>query len=443
MKILKFGGTSLGSAQRIKNAACLIDENSSCLVVLSAMSGITNELTDLYSELINGHFDEAKLKIDSINNHFNETAYQLFDDNTYLSLALTEINKAIQTLYKDLEIIKLKEVLAYGEQITSSLFSLYMHSNGRKNTLLDALTFMATDNEGEPDFSFIESKLGNQIKRSNEPATYITQGFICRDHKGRISNLKRGGSDYSATIIAAAIGAEEVCIWTDIDGLHNNDPRYVNDTKAITNLNFDEAAELAYFGAKILHPASIRPARDKNIPVLLKNTLNPDANGTRISEDIEVEGIKAIAAKDGILIIRIYSGRMLMAHGFLKRIFTVFDRYKIPVDVITTSEVAVSVTIEETNMIEALVKELEKLGSVEVVENCSIISAVGSEISLNPVVLSPLFECLSVIQPRMISLGGSRNNITVVVDSEKKSAALNQLNQSIFNSNHHEKVATQ
>lgn len=443
MKILKFGGTSLGSAQRIKNAALLIDENVSSLVVLSAMSGITNALSDVYTAIINGHFDEAKLNIDTINNHFNETAYQLFDEKKYLHIALSEINHEFESLNKAMEVIKLKEVLAIGEQITSRLFSLYMHSIGRKNTLLDALTFMATDPEGEPDLPYIEASLRRQLKDINEPVTYITQGFICRDHKGKISNLKRGGSDYSATIIAAAIGAEEVTIWTDIDGLHNNDPRYVADTQAITNLNFDEAAELAYFGAKILHPASIRPAREKNIPVLLKNTLDPTASGTRISEDKEVQGIKAIAAKDGIMIIRIYSGRMLMAHGFLKRIFTVFDRYKIPVDVITTSEVAVSVTIEETVLVTALVKELEKLGAVEVLKDCSIISAVGSEISLNPVVLAPLFECLSAIQPRMISLGGSRNNITVVVDSEKKAEALNKLNLSIFNQNHHEKMATE
>jgi len=443
MKILKFGGTSLGSAQRIKNAVQLIDENASSLVVLSAMSGITNALSDVYTAIINGCFEEAKLSINSIYNHFNETAYQLFDEEKYLHIALSEIGHSIESLNNSMAVIKLKEVLVYGEQITSRLFSLYMHSIGRQNTLLDALTFMATDSEGEPDLSYIESNLRRQLKDTNESVTYITQGFICRDQKGKISNLKRGGSDYSATIIAAAIGAEEITIWTDIDGLHNNDPRYVADTHALTNLNFDEAAELAYFGAKILHPASIRPAREKNIPVLLKNTLDPTASGTRISEDIEIDGIKAIAAKDGILIIRIYSGRMLMAHGFLKRIFTVFDRFKIPVDVITTSEVAVSVTIEETLMLEALVRELEKLGAVEVLKECSIISAVGSEISLNPVVLAPLFECLSAIQPRMISLGGSRNNISIVVDSEKKAEALNKLNQSIFNHNHHEKVAAQ
>lgn len=442
MKILKFGGTSLGSAQRIKNASLLVDEDSSSLVVLSAMSGITNTLSDLYSHLITGDFTNADLQLDTLNNHFNETAYQLFEENEYLAIALKEVKSTIQEIKERKEIIKLVELLPYGEQITSRLFSLYLHSIGRKNTLLDAFTFMAVNEEEEPDMNFISHSLRSQLTSIDENPIYITQGFICLDHNGSVSNLKRGGSDYTATLIGAAIQAEEITIWTDIDGLHNNDPRFVENTRAITSLNFDEAAELAYFGAKILHPASIRPARDKNIPVLLKNTLDPSAVGTRISEDKNVSGIKAIAAKDGIQIIRIQSGRMLMAHGFLKRIFNVFDRYKTPVDVITTSEVSVSITIEDSPMLHALLIELEKLGKVELIENCSIISAVGSEISLNPEVLAPLFSCLSTIQPRMISLGGSRNNITIVLDSDKKVDALNQLNKSIFNENNHEKLAS-
>lgn len=438
MKILKFGGTSLGSAQRIKNAAQLVDENSSTMVVLSAMSGITNTLSDVYSNILNASFNQAIVKIDMINNHFNETAYQLFDDKGFLSLALNEIKRAIDEIKDKKELIRQKELLSYGELITSRLFSIYLRSVGRKNTLLNAFDFMALNEDGDPNMNYISGKLRPLLSHSGENALYITQGFICNDHKGRISNLKRGGSDYTATIIAAALEAKEVTIWTDIDGLHNNDPRFVNETSAITNLNFDEAAELAYFGAKILHPSSIRPARDKNIPVLLKNTLNPSAEGTCISEKKHIAGIKAIAAKDGIQIIRINSGRMLMAHGFLKRVFSVFDRYKIPVDVITTSEVAVSVTIEETSMIDALLSDLEKFGSVELIQDCSIISAVGSDISINPEVLAPLFSCLSTIRPRMISLGGSRNNITIVLDNAKKAEALNLLNQSIFKSNYHE-----
>lgn len=442
MKILKFGGTSLGSAQRIKNAALLVDESFSTLVVLSAMSGITNALSDLYLNLSNGNFKGADLQLDTISNHFNETSYQLFEENEFLNIALKEVKNSIQEIKDKRDRIKLVELLPYGELISSRLFSLYLNSIGRKNTLLNAFNFMAINEDSEPDMNFISNKLKSQLISKEEKPLYITQGFICLDHNGNVSNLKRGGSDYTATIIGAAIKAEEITIWTDIDGLHNNDPRFVEDTKAITSLNFDEAAELAYFGAKILHPASIRPARDKNIPVLLKNTLNPNAEGTRISEDKNIEGIKAIAAKDGIQIIRIQSGRMLMAHGFLKRIFAVFDRYKIPVDVITTSEVAVSITIEDSPMLHALLSELEKLGKVDLVENCSIISAVGSEISLNPEVLAPLFSCLSSIQPRMISLGGSRNNITIVLDSNKKIDALKQLNNSIFNTTHHEKLAS-
>lgn len=442
MKILKFGGTSLGSAQRIKNALLLIDEKDSSLVVLSAMSGITNSLSDLYLNLLNGNSQLATEQIKSLHLHFINTAYLLFEEKALLDEVVSEIDRYFQEIREQGEMIKLKVLLSYGEIITSKIFSYYLNSQGRKNVLLDALTFMRLDENGEPDMPAIESGLSRQIEAHPENPLFITQGFICRDHLGKIANLKRGGSDYTATIIGAAINAEEITIWTDIDGLHNNDPRYVNGTAAITDLNFDEAAELAYFGAKILHPSSIRPAREKNIAVLLKNTLDPEASGTRISENIEVKGIKAIAAKDGIQIIRIQSGRMLMAHGFLKKVFAVFDRFKIPVDVITTSEVSVSITIENSPMIEALISELKKLGEVERINDCSIISAVGSNISLNPEVLAPLFSCLSQIQPRMISLGGSRNNITIVLDSDKKIFALNLLNDSIFKKAAYENVAS-
>jgi aspartate kinase len=442
MKILKFGGTSLASAQRIKNAAHLIDGDSNNLVVLSAMSGITNTLSDIYFDLLNGKSEKALDQISKINLHFNETAYQLFEKNDYLQIALEEINSSFIEIKAFNETTRIKELLSYGEIITTRLFSIYLNSIGRSNTLIEALDFMILNEDGEPDMKAISQKIKKHIDPTQKNHLYITQGFICRDKNGNISNLKRGGSDYTATIIGAAIHAENITIWTDIDGLHNNDPRYVNDTKAITDLNFDEAAELAYFGAKILHPSSIRPARDKNIPVLLKNTLDPEALGTLISENKDIKGIKAIAAKDGIQIIRIQSGRMLMAHGFLKRVFGVFDRFKVPVDVITTSEVSVSITIENNSMINAIIFELQKLGEVELIENCSIISAVGSNISINPKVLAPLFSCLSLIQPRMISLGGSRNNITIVLDSDKKIMALNLLNESIFKNNFYEELAS-
>ena len=440
MKILKFGGTSLGSAERIKKAATLIDEEHKSVVVLSAMGGITNALVDLYGHLMNGRSSQALESISGLKNHFSETAYQLFDKKDFLMKALNEVDAQFEYIKANNSQLNLNEILAYGEKITSWLFSLYLDSIDRENTLLNAFDFMRTDENAEPNLEE-STQLLNSLLESDRNKLFITQGFICLDHKGRVSNLKRGGSDYTATLIGAMLMADSVCIWTDIDGLHNNDPRHVEKTKAIHHLHFEEAAELAYFGAKILHPSSIRPARDRNIPVLLKNTMDPEAHGTVISSERKVEGIKAIAAKDGIQIIRIQSGRMLMAHGFMKKIFHVFDRFKVPVDVITTSEVAVSITIEDEHMIQTLVEELEKLGEVQVIPACSIISAVGCDISLNPSVLHPLFNCLSKIQPRMISLGGSRNNISIVLDTEQKEEALNRLHQSIFKTEPRERMA--
>lgn len=443
MKVLKLGGTSLGSAQRIINASQLVDENSPSLLVLSAMSGITNKLTEVYADALSRKIKNAFIKLDEIETHFKETAYLLFEQNDWLKHSLSEIETTIDEIKNTISEIPFASLLSYGEVITSRLFSNYLSSISHENVLLDALAFMTLDKDGEPDLSAIASNLEDQLAKHPKNQTFITQGFICTDFNGNVSNLKRGGSDYTATLIGAALTAENITIWTDIDGLHNNDPRFVENTYSITKLNFDEAAELAYFGAKVLHPSSIRPAREKNIPVLLKNTMNPSAKGTLITSDKSIEGIKAIAAKDGIQLIRVQSGRMLMAHGFLKNLFRVFDKYKVPVDVITTSEVAVSVTIEKSNMIDAIIHDLEKFGSVEVIDDCSIISAVGSDISLNPKVLEPLFKCLSQIQPRMISLGGSRNNITIVLDSNKKAEALNLLNQSIFNTTPYDNVATE
>lgn len=441
MKILKFGGTSLGSAERIKNVSTLLDENSRLLVVLSAMSGVTNALSSLYTSLLLGKSDKAHQEINFLNNHFSETAYQLFEKHEVLNEVLAYINDCFSIILQNNESIQLNELLSYGERITSYLFSTYLKTQGRENVLLNALDFISINEDGEPSVENIEEKLNLQLSRNPENLIFVTQGFICSDPNGKIANLKRGGSDYTATLIGAALRAEKISIWTDIDGLHNNDPRYVKNTKALNYLNFDEAAELAYFGAKILHPSSIRPARDRNVAVELKNTMNPSAKGTLISENKKIEGIKAIAAKDGIQIIRIQSGRMLMAHGFLKKIFSVFDRFKIPVDVITTSEVSVSITIEKNSLLKPLIIELEKLGQVQLIDDCSIISAVGSDISINPKVLHPLFKCLSMVQPRMISFGGSRNNITVVLDTDKKENALNLLHRSIFNKKEHEELA--
>jgi aspartate kinase len=325
-----------------------------------------------------------------------------------------------------------KDILAQGELLSTKLFSVYLEEAGIKAELISALDFMSIDEYEEPEIPKIKIRLGNLLEKNKGGKIFITQGYICRNARGEVDNLKRGGSDYSASLIGAAIQAEEVQIWTDIDGMHNNDPRVVKKTFPIDQLSFDEAAELAYFGAKILHPASIWPAQHFNIPVKLLNTMQPEAHGTIITELPKGDGVKAVAAKDGIIAIKIKSSRMLLAYGFLRKIFEVFEKYRVPIDMITTSEVAVSLTIESTPQLDQLLKELQPFGSVELDHHQTIVSIVGNEVAATPSILKKLFEALNEVPLRMISYGGSRHNISILIPGQHKEKTLQLLNSGLF-----------
>jgi len=436
MVVLKFGGTSVGSIERLIKLPELIDRNEEVIVVLSAMSGITNLLVSIVDNVSKNNILEAKNTLTEVETKFTYTASKLFSgENTTIALARIKSRIEIINSKINTSIGEGKTVLAQGELITTEIFSFYLETIGVSNQLLMATDFMLLDDENEPNEKELPSLLKEAMSSSHK--LFITQGFIAKNINGGIDNLNRGGSDYSASLIGAALDVKAIEIWTDIDGFHNNDPRYVENTEAIEYLSFDEAAELAYFGAKILHPASIIPARKKSIPVWLKNTMQPEAFGTLISNNYLSPGIKAVAAKDGITTIRIQSGRMLQAHGFLKRVFEVFDKYKTPIDVITTSEVAVSLTIDNTSKLHEIAEELMDFGRVKVRNNCSIVSIVGHQITTTPRSITKIYESFEHIPTHMISFGGSSNNITFVIDTENKTLALKTLNTQLFTSNTH------
>ena len=431
MVVLKFGGTSVGSVERLRKLPELITRGEDIIVVLSAMSGITNLLVSVVNKVSKGNIIEAENTLLEIKTKFVETATELFSGNN-LEIAINQINKRIIIISSEINtnIGEGKTVLAQGELITTEMFSLYLKTIGVDNQLLMATDFMLLDEENEPNEKELPTLLKNVMSDSHK--LFITQGFIATNINGEIDNLNRGGSDYSASLIGAALEVKAIEIWTDIDGFHNNDPRYVENTQPIEYLTFDEAAELAYFGAKILHPTSVIPARKKNIPVWLKNTMQPKAFGTLISNNYLSPGIKAVAAKDGITTIRIQSGRMLQAHGFLKRVFEVFDKYKTPIDVITTSEVAVSLTIDNTSKLHEIAEELMDFGRVKVRKDCSIVSIVGHQITTTPRSITRIYQSFEHIPTHMISFGGSSNNITFVIDAENKTLALQTLNTQLF-----------
>ena len=433
MKILKFGGTSVSSAEMMKKVAELVRNDSGKIVVLSAMSGSTNKLIEITECLYNKKNELAVELIDVFEKDYYKVVKELFSTPEYITKG-NELIKFhfdfIRSFTQDLfTIYEEKAVLAQGELISSSLFHFYLSENKINSVLLPALNFMRIDTNGEPDNYYIKENLNRELKEHSSCILFITQGYICRNLYGEIDNLKRGGSDYSASLIGAAVGAYEIQIWTDVSGFHFNDPRYVKNTKPISRLSFDEAAELAYFGAKILHPTSILPAKKANIPVRLKNTLNPSDPGTLITAVPLGRGIKAIAAKDGITVIKIRSDRMLLAYGFLRKVFEVFERYKTPIDMISTSEVAVSVTIDNAVNLDKIIEELESYGSVDVSRNMTIICMVGDNIIEQRGYIHEIFSALNNIFVRMISFGGSRHNISVLVSSEDKVNALNTLNE--------------
>ena len=437
--VLKFGGTSVGSAQRIKDLVKLTINDTPKIVVLSAMSGTTNSLVEICNSLYSKNVSLATEQIDTLKQKYFAEIKELFASEKSFEKAknLIENHFAYISAFT-LDMFTSNEekaILAQGELLSTALFHYYLEEINIDSVLLPALNFMRIDEDDEPNLPYIEKYITEELNKHKTSKLFITQGYICRNAFGEIDNLKRGGSDYTASIIGAAIRSPEVQIWTDIDGMHNNDPRIVNKTHPIDELSFDEAAELAYFGAKILHPTCILPAQKRGIPVRLKNTLQPEAKGTLIADINTKEGIKAVAAKDGITAINIKSDRMLLAHGFLRAVFEIFERYKTPIDMITTSEVAVSLTIDNSKNLKEILKDLKEISQVEIDENQTIICIVGQLPKDKPRYANKVLEALKDIPLRMVSYGGSANNISVLINGNLKKDALQALNKGLFNYN--------
>lgn len=436
MRVLKFGGTSLGDAQRMRNVASIVSNQGPVLVVLSAVAGTTDSLVRIADYYKHGEFNQVKEVVELLLNHYRRYVDALYDEQGSKTAALQFVESQLADI-ADANIESSPtgiefHILAKGELISTELFSLYLSEQSFNAKLLSSLDFLRLTQENVPDEQFLEEQLNAQIAEHSDTDIFIAQGFICRNAFGEVSNLKRGGSDYSASLFAAALTCSELQIWTDIDGMHNNDPRYVENTKPIRELSFNEAAELAYFGAKILHPSSIKPARKKNIPVLLLNTLQPEALGTVISTKSSTENIKAVAAKSGITAIKIRSSEMLQAPGFLRKVFEVFELYHTSIDVITTSEVAVSVTIDDTTYLEPIVKTLTEFGKVDVDKNLAIVCVVGEFLVDSAGVAARVIQSLESIPLRMISYGGSAHNITLLVSEDQKVASLKALHEGLF-----------
>jgi aspartate kinase len=437
MKIMKFGGTSVGKPERMAEIRKLITKDDETkIIVLSALSGTTNALTEISDALSKGDREDAKQRIDALESHYQNFIVELLKDESYFK-------KAKDTLAEHFEFLNIilkisysealnKDILAQGELLSTKLFSIYLNEQEIAHVWLPALEFMSIDQNNEPQVASIREKLSRLLDTHKGTQLFVTQGYICRNAKGEIDNLKRGGSDYSASLIAAAVDASVCEIWTDISGMHNNDPRVVKDTKPVKHLCFDEAAELAYFGAKILHPASIWPAQYFNFPVKLLNTMEPDAPGTLIERDSDSEGVKAIAAKDFITAIKIKSSRMLLAYGFLRKVFEVFEKYQTSIDMVTTSEVAVSLTIDNDTYLNDIIRELEMFGSIEIDKAQTIVSIVGYHVAKTENLLAKVFDSLTEIPVRMVSFGGSQHNISILVAHEHKEKTLQLLSHGLF-----------
>lgn len=436
MKVLKFGGTSVGTPQRMKDVAKLINDGEKKIVVLSAMSGTTNTLVEISDYFYKKNVDGANEIINQLANKYRKHVEELYATNEYKTLTkdflrekfeyLHAFSKDMFTLYEE------RMVLAQGEILSTNMVTNYLKEQGVNVVLLDALEFMRTDKNSEPDPVYIRKHLKEQIEANPDADIYITQGFICRNAYGEIDNLQRGGSDYTASLIGAAVLADEIQIWTDIDGMHNNDPRFVDHTEPVRQLHFEEAAELAYFGAKILHPTCVQPAKYAGIPVRLKNTMDPQAPGTTISNETEHGKIKAVAAKDNITAIKIKSSRMLLAHGFLRKVFEIFEQYQTSIDMISTSEVGVSMSIDNTKHLNDILNELKKYGTVTVDNDMCIICVVGDLTWDNVGFETLATEAMKNIPVRMISYGGSNYNISFLVKGEDKTRALQALTDTLF-----------
>ena len=434
---MKFGGTSVGRPERMHQVKDLITRSTEpTVVVLSALSGTTNALVGIGEALAAANKVLAKERIDSLHSHYLNFYPELLktpaarvkaedivkEHFEFLNILLKiSFNEAIQ-----------RDILAQGELLSTKLFHTLLEELEIPAVLLPALDFMSIDENSEPELGKISERLKAILAQYPDQQLFITQGYICKNHRNEVDNLKRGGSDYTASLVAAAVQASVCEIWTDIDGMHNNDPRLVDRTRPIAELSFDEAAELAYFGAKILHPASIWPAQLHNVPVRLLNTMDPAAAGTLIKAEVAETGVKAIAAKDGITAINIKSSRMLLAYGFLRRIFEVFESFKTPIDMITTSEVAVSVTIDDLSHLDQIVEELSRFGTVEVDSNQAIVCVVGNQVAETKGAIQSVMDSMVDIPIRMVSFGGSKHNVSILIDAQYKVKALKNLNEGVF-----------
>ena len=434
---MKFGGTSVGSPDRMKNVASLITESGDpTFVVLSAMSGTTNSLIEISNYLYKKNPDGANEVINKLEKKYMQHVEELYSTDEYKEKTrefLREEFKYMRSFTKDIfTSFEEKSIVAQGEIMSTNMVLNYLQEQGIKGTLLSAFDFMRTDKNAEPDAQYIKEKLTAIMTENEGYQIYITQGFICLNAYGEIDNLQRGGSDFTASLIGVALGAEEIQIWTDIDGMHNNDPRIVEETEAIRQLNFEEAAELAYFGAKILHPTCVQPAKYAGIPVRLKNTMDPAADGTIIDNVLRKGKIKAVAAKDNITAIKIKSSRMLLATGFLRKVFEIFETYQTPIDMVATSEVGVSMSIDNVKHLNDIVDELKKYGTVTVDSDMCIVCVVGdldwSNLGFETLVL----DAMKDIPVRMISYGGSNYNISFLIKESDKKRALQNLSDRLF-----------
>ena len=437
MKVMKFGGTSVGTPQRMKEVTALVTKSGEpVFVVLSAMSGTTNSLVEISDYLYKKNPDGANEVINALEQKYYRHLPELYTTEEYQTLTkdfLSEEFDYLRSFTKELfTSFEEKSIVAQGEMMSTNMVVNYMKENGINAVLLNALDFMRTDKNAEPDPVYIKEKLGALMEKNAGAQVYVTQGFICRNAYGEIDNLQRGGSDYTASLIGAALNAEEIQIWTDIDGMHNNDPRVVDKTEPVHQLHFEEAAELAYFGAKILHPTCVQPAKYAGIPVRLLNTMDPDAEGTTISNATEYGKIKAVAAKDNITAIKIKSSRMLLATGFLRKVFEIFESYQTPIDMVCTSEVGVSMSIDNSANLGGIMDELKTYGSVTVDTNMCISCVVGDLDWSNIGFETKVMDAMKDIPVRMISYGGSNYNISFLIREEDKKRALQNLSDNLF-----------
>ncbi|MFT3994625.1 MAG: aspartate kinase [Dysgonomonas sp.] len=436
MKVLKFGSASIATSDRIKSVAEIVKKGRNNIIVLSSMRGTAESLSEISDYLYKKNQEGATEIINKLEMFYLTQVSSLFDQSDFKQQAIELIGNKIsyiRSFTKDLfTLFEERVVMAQGELISSELFTLYLKQLGLKVVLLPALDFMRTDKNSSPDSLYIKDKLTALLKANEGADLYVTQGYICRNAYGEIDDLHRGGSDYTASLIGAAIEAEEIQIWADVDVMQNNDPRYVKETAPIHRLNFDEAAELAYFGAKILHPTCISPAKLANIKVRLKNTHNSDDEGTLISNETDEQTIKAVAAKENITAIKIKSGRMLLAHGFLRRVFEVFEQYQTPIDMLATSEIGVSLTIDNDKNIEHILNDLKKYGMVSVDEDMVIISVVGDLDMENANLAAKILDAVKDIPVRMVSYGGSKYNFSFLIPRKNKEYTLQILNEKLF-----------